>query len=457
MSIADRKSLKIVLGVAVLGAQIGVTQAAPVITWKTVANNGDIMPGSDKVFNSYNQPAVNASGLVVFRARSQGGEGGGDGGESGSTALISQDADQGNQPIHGIYTRNMAAFNSRVNKWVARGDAVPSPNNTDAAFVEFPSTPRIDLVSTLIATRGQSDPVWNYVLDDGSETKIGTSGIFASSTGAPKTAVDQLGVVPDYAYFQVPDAPASTKFDQFPGSPSPNGRSMVVFKGNYSDGGVSKTGVYYRDFVASVGKASVVKLANTNTVIPNQTTGGTVTFGSTAPPSAANGYAVFAGFDNEDAPTLGGIYRVRLASNQTLKTLVGIGDQVPNEATGTAFTKFGEALSFDGRYVAFWAAWGTELTTLRWYVPKTAIRTSLHIVWSMKTTRSSRFPTIRVFSYTTLNCKPTGWWREPIETISIPFCTGTSRASRLATPPPKNAKAIMKAISSLRVGAPPLL
>lgn len=268
MSIADRKSLNIVLGVAVLGAQIGVTQAASVITWKTVANNGDIMPGSDKVFNSYNQPAVNANGLVVFRARSQGGEGGGDGGESGSTALISQDA-EGNQPIHGIYTRNMAAFNSKVTKWAARGDAVPSPNNTNAAFKEFPSTPRIDLVSSLIATRGQSDPIWNYVLDDGSETKIGTSGIFASSTGAPKTAVDQLGVVSDYAYFQVPDAPASTKFDQFPGSPSPNGRSMVVFKGNYSDGGVSKTGVYYRDFVASVGKASVVKLANSNTVIPN--------------------------------------------------------------------------------------------------------------------------------------------------------------------------------------------
>jgi len=37
-----------------------------VYTWSTVANNGDLILGTDKTFNSYNQPAVNAHGMVVF-------------------------------------------------------------------------------------------------------------------------------------------------------------------------------------------------------------------------------------------------------------------------------------------------------------------------------------------------------------------------------------------------------
>ena len=70
--------------------------------WYTVANNGDVIPtdsssdcgschedmassgdqpsASTKVFNSYNQPAINKDGVVVFRARSRGGHGGGEGG-----------------------------------------------------------------------------------------------------------------------------------------------------------------------------------------------------------------------------------------------------------------------------------------------------------------------------------------------------------------------------------------
>ena len=40
--------------------------------WATAANNGQWMPGSDKLFNSYNQPSINTDGLVVFRARSKG-------------------------------------------------------------------------------------------------------------------------------------------------------------------------------------------------------------------------------------------------------------------------------------------------------------------------------------------------------------------------------------------------
>jgi hypothetical protein len=45
--------------------------------FKVVVNNGVLVPGSERTFNSYNQPSVNASGLIVFRARSQGGKGGG--------------------------------------------------------------------------------------------------------------------------------------------------------------------------------------------------------------------------------------------------------------------------------------------------------------------------------------------------------------------------------------------
>ncbi|MGZ8137026.1 MAG: hypothetical protein ACXW1W_09230 [Methylococcaceae bacterium] len=359
MKTASHNFVRTLIGVAILGAQIGATEAAPV-TWATVVNNGDVMPGSTKVFNSYNQPAVNVNGLVVFRARSQGGEGGSEGGESGAIAPTAEEDEGGNQPIHGIYTRNMASLANPAVKLVARGDQVSAPNNTESTFEEFPSTPRISLGSTLIGTRGQTRPVWEYTLDDGSDTQVGTSGVFAGFNGGLGTAVNQLGVVPGFEYYQVPDAPAGAKFDQFPGSPSPNARTMVVFKGNYTDNGVSKTGVYYRDFITSRGKAAVVKLANSNTLIPNQTAGGTVKFGSTAPPSAANGYAVFAGFDNEDAPTLGGIYRVKLSTTPGLQTLAGIGMQVPGEATGTTFNKFGEALSFDGRYVAYWGAWGVD-------------------------------------------------------------------------------------------------
>ena len=36
---------------------------------------------------------------------------------------------------------------------------------------------------------------------------------------------------------------------------------------------------------------------------------------------------------------------------------------MPGE-TGQTFNRFGEALSFDGRYIAFWAAWGNETKTL---------------------------------------------------------------------------------------------
>lgn len=167
-------------------------------------------------------------------------------------------------------------------------------------------------------------------------------------------------------YFAVPDAPPATRFDVFPGSPTITDQQVIAFKGNYWDGAVGETGVYFRDLKASAGLAPVQLIANVNQVIPNLPSGITgVNFGSTAPPSAAGWSVVFAGFDNEETPTHGGIYLAPLSANPPLTTLVSIGGEVPN-VPGETFAKFGEALAFDGRYVAFWAAWGDDEKKILW-------------------------------------------------------------------------------------------
>ena len=159
------------------------------------------------------------------------------------------------------------------------------------------------------------------------------------------------------------------------------GGNTIVFKGNYTLGSVGKTGVFYRvldsqpivllngTFLAPAGGISDVVLIanNVETVIPG--TKPPEIFGSTSPPSAANGQVVFAGFDNEDAPTLGGIYLAPLAERPELRTLVSIGGRVPNESVKATFNGLGEGGAFDGRYVGFWGAWGTETRTVRLYCP----------------------------------------------------------------------------------------
>ena len=57
-------------------------------SWRVAANHAQLVPGATVQFNSYNQPAVNERGVVVFRARSQGGSG---------------------QPATGIFMRDIAA------------------------------------------------------------------------------------------------------------------------------------------------------------------------------------------------------------------------------------------------------------------------------------------------------------------------------------------------------------
>ena len=91
---------------------------------------------------------------------------------------------------------------------------------------------------------------------------------------------------------------------------------------------------------------------------------------NTAPPSAAGQRVVFSGFDDEDNPTLGGIYLAApLQSQPPLDTLVSIGERVPGESKNDTFNGLGEGGAFDGRHVGFWGSWGEETKTVRLYCP----------------------------------------------------------------------------------------
>jgi len=369
------------IGLTVIAAVVQVAMAAPTSSnyeWSTVVNNGDYMPMDPPVqtgglpcipetptvppcrkFNSYNQPSVNANQLVVFRARSKGGSGG--------------------EPVHGVYTRDMATSGPVV-KILDRNTEVPQPNNNHypptnpllTTFIEPPSFPRIDIGSNTIATRGNHQPVWEYTLQDGSDTRAGTTGVYTNPFGSLITGASKLGAVPDFSFLQVPEVPG-TPFDVFPGAPGVTDGDTIVFKGNYTVNLVGKTGVYYRNLKnvdinggSGGGSNPVVLVANnTDTLIPGTAT----VFGSTAPPSAANGRMVFAGFDNEDKPTKGGIYLASLnGSTPPLTTLVSIGSPVPGESNAS-FNLLGEGASFDGRLVSFWGAWGDLTKTIRLYCP----------------------------------------------------------------------------------------
>jgi hypothetical protein len=309
--------------------------AVPSFLFDIVVNNGDFVPGTELLFNSYNQPSINADGLVVFRARSQGGSG---------------------QPATGIFLRDLDG--SPIEAVAVRGGPVPDPNNTEATFNEFPSFPRIDRDSDMLAFRGQSNPVYEY-----SDGRIGTSGVYSNPEGFLITGASLLGIpeLPEFVYYSVPQTDPSIRFDQFPGAPPPT-NNVVAFKGNWTDAsGVGQTGVYFRDLVADGGQSPVRFIADSNTIIPGVS--GDVEFGSTAPPSAARDKVVFLGLDNEESPTLGGIYLSNLkgdpASLQTVVQLGGLAEFVGDEG---GLTRIGEVLSFDGRLVSYWGAWGDEMS-----------------------------------------------------------------------------------------------
>lgn len=362
-------SLRVAVAAALLGAGATAT-AQDALTWQTVVNNNSYIPDTaDRQFNSYGQPSVNARGLVVFRGRSTG---------------------QGMGPVRGVYARDMEALRP-VREFGAAGDPVPDPNNVVydellAPFNEFPSFPRIDIGSSAIASRGQSRPVWEYPVGEpapeGEETevtRVGTSGIYVERMPVMtlSTGASQLGVVPGFEYFAVPvpGLAPNTRFDQFPGSPAVMSRDVIAFKGNYTDtNGTTEveddtayTGVFFRNVRAGKGLSPVQFIASSQvTAIPGTDT----LFASTAPPSAADGNVFFVGSDNEQSPTLGGIYRVDIKAPTTLEPVLEIGEPVPG-VEGATFAKFGESLSIGsrGRHVAFWAGWGGTVDSEPLYCP----------------------------------------------------------------------------------------
>ena len=364
----------LLLASATGSAQTALTQPTTQTQWKIVVNNSFKVPHDTRTFNSYNQPSINMNKLVVFRARSTGGDSG--------------------EPAHGVFLRNMAQDGTAVTALFDRTTSVPPPNNIQSptgsglmTFTEPPSFPRIDMWSDTVVSRGSHSPVWEY--QTGTDpatgepilTRGGTTGIYTNPFGPLITGIDNFGNDPEFRFFRVPEVfEQDVKFDVFPGAPAVTGKNIIVFKGNYSvpdvnnPGAVlSKTGVYYRLLTQTPigdtgmepagGTEPATLIADSNTLIP----GTDVKFGSTAPPSAADMKAVFAGFDNEDAPSYGGIYLAPLNSTTQpppLTPLVKIGDPVPGQKKGAFFNKLGEGVSFDGRFVAFWGAWGSEVKNL---------------------------------------------------------------------------------------------
>jgi hypothetical protein len=339
--------------------------AAVPLTWATVVNNNDYAPGSaQKKFYSYNQPSVNSAGLVVFRARAKNPTPGGEGGND------NPGAGEGGGPTRGVFTRDMVYLTpiATVASNESPYDLVPDPNNTLhpglATFNEFPSFPRIDKSSGTAAFRGQSTPSWE-VPDIG---KVGgTSGVYAGLAGDLKTGMRNIepSYFPEYLVPQnaLPMGALPTRFDQFPGAPSPTA-NLVVFKGNYATTGGSRTGVFYRKVPGNSANNTVQMIANSETTcIPGTDC---TKFGSTAPPSAADKKAVFVGLDNEDNPTQGGIYVANLEPTPTPQQVIGIGSIAPgfNVNSENTFTSLGEALSFDGRYMAFWGGVGSATNSL---------------------------------------------------------------------------------------------
>jgi hypothetical protein len=335
-----------VIAAAVAAALLGmpaVAESQAGFDWRVVTDNTIDIPGYDgRTLNSYNDPSVNSKGLVIFRARSTGKQGG---------------------PIRGIFARDMGEGLPMEIVYLAQSE-VPWPNNTayrsDAGrFNEFPSFARVDAGSPTIVTRGQSQPTWGYEVD-GEEARVGTSGVYVHFRGQQLTAMTQLGAVPGFEYYSVPGADLYTRFEQFPGAPAVMDRDTIAFKGNFSVGDQGYTGVYFRNVRRDGGMAPVTLVASSLTTdIPGFP--GT-RFGSTAPPSATDGDMVFVGLDNEESPTKGGIYRASLKRPTALEPLVTIGMQVPGEKKGVKFTRFGESLALgdQSRFVAFWGAWGTE-------------------------------------------------------------------------------------------------
>lgn len=314
--------------------------------WRTVVNNGDTIPGTGNArFSSYGQPSVNSTGSVVFRARSTGG-----------------------QRATGIFIRHSEM--EPILKIADLNTEVPYPNNLNTHFQEFSAIPRIAPNERFVATLGLHQPVYRYLLPDGTETRAGTNGIYVQlEAGSLITAESKLGKAPDFGFFSVPNY-KDTAYDIFPGPPAITDEGVIAFKGNYTVDGIGKTGVFVRRLLntAAGGNEQSMMIATSDMEVPNMPPSFAVlNFDSTSPPTAVGEKVLFLGLDNEDDPHAGGIYSASIKGGP-LELLVGIGNELPGLKIGE-ITRLGEALAYDGRYLAFWGAWGKETFAQRLYCP----------------------------------------------------------------------------------------
>lgn len=316
------------------------------LKWQTAVNNSVTIPGNSVKFSSYGQPSINTNGLAVFRARSTGG-----------------------RRMTGIYFKHM--HQGAVLPMVDINTLVPFPNNLNTEFAEFSAFPRIAANANYAATNGLHQPVYRYLLPDGTETRAGTSGIYVDlGQNLLVTGASKLGAAPGFEFFQVPGT-KYVPFDIFPGAPAITDNGTIVFKGNFAIDGVGKTGIFFRDVLDTPGGGNkdIQMIASSDNEIPNAPPSAKfrmMAFESTSPPSVAGNDVVFLGLDLEADPHYGGIFMAPIRSMPELIPLIGIGEKVPGTDL-PEITRLGEALAFDGRYLVFWGAWGDQMKTIRLY------------------------------------------------------------------------------------------
>lgn len=324
------------------------------LKWETVVNNGEPMPNATVNFSSYGQPSVNEKGLVVFRARSTGRESSG-----------------GNRQT-GVYLRRGAK--GAIRPLADLDTMVPQPNNLDTYFREFPSIARIAMKADYPATRGSHQPVYEFEIGEEETTRVGTTGLYMELGGPVTAAVSKLGgesgIAPGYEHMAVPGHP-DIVFDVFPGAPTVADDGTIAFKGNYTVDAVGLTGIFFRKMLNAPGGPTepIQRIASSEVLIPNLPAGvEPMNFGWTSPPTIAGNKIAFLGGDNEDDPSYGGIYIADIAPDAPLTPIATFDEILPG--TGRQLTSIGEAVSFDGTYLAFWAAWGEETKTVRLYCPE---------------------------------------------------------------------------------------
>ena len=312
--------------------------------WQTVANNATAIPGPGNMFfSSYGQPSVNTKGQVVFRARTTG----------------------GGQRSTGIFYMN--ALYSPVKVMADNRLEVPYPNNLNTEFTEFSAFPRISLNNNIMSIRGLHSPVYRYVLGDGEETRIGNTGVYMKfGDGLLVTGASRLGAVPEFEYFGVPSQKALA-FDVFPGPQAVTDSGVVVFKGNYTVDDEGHTGVFFRQVLETPGGGigQLFTIANSQMYMPDIPY--PVKFDSTSPPTAVGDKVLFLGLDNEESPTAGGIYMADLVPEPELQNIAAIGRTFAGSPE--PLSRLGETIAFDGRYAAFWGAWGEEMNHIKMYCP----------------------------------------------------------------------------------------